>query len=80
MIADAHYAGVQDTASSQWQRAEGDLPHDGLSLVVIRHKNQDTLEIGRWIDGKYKGPSTPLINLGVAEVIAWMEVPIVTCL
>lgn len=75
MIADGYLAGATEALASQWKRPEDETPSSSFALTFIMTNSGCQLEIANWINGKYQGSQTVLVNLGKAKIVAWMEIP-----
>ncbi len=75
MIAEAYLAGAKEALASQWKRPEEEIPTSSFALTLIMTENRCQLEIANWLNGKYQGDLTMLVNLGKARIVAWMEIP-----
>lgn len=75
MIAEGYQAGATEALASQWKRPEDETPSSSFALTLIMTNSGGQLEIASWLNGKYQGNLTALVNLGQAKIVAWMEIP-----
>ncbi|GAY29907.1 radical SAM protein [Prevotella sp. MGM2] len=75
MIADGYIAGAKEALASQWKRPEEEIPTTSHALTFIMTGDKGQIEIANWLNGKYQGSLAMLVNLGKAQIVAWMEIP-----
>lgn len=75
MIANAYFAGATEALASQWNHSEEEVPTSSHVLTLIKTSDSCQLEIANWLNGKYQGSLASLVNLGMAQIIGWMEIP-----
>lgn len=75
MIANAYFAGATDALTSQWKYPEEEVPTSSHVLTLIETRDGCQLEIANWLNGKYQGTLASLVNLDMAQIIGWIEIP-----